>query len=90
MFEKCIELVKAKKYNIIVTDSAEKNYSLMKLCYKFDFKKVDFCKYKNNNFYSAVYAKWIDNKYPNKMKCFFKYNSKKLYIMLKYRKNKGK
>lgn len=90
LVNKCIELAKLKKCNIVVADSAEKNYSLMNLCYKFDFKKVDFCKYKNNNFYSAVYAKWIDNNYPNKVKCFFKYNLKKIYIMFRYKRNTGK
>lgn len=83
-------MAKNKNYNIVVTDSAESNDSFKKLCYKFDFLRVDFCKYKNNDFYTAVYAKWIDNKTPNKVKCFIKYYLKKIYIMLKYNKNNGK
>lgn len=37
LFLKCIELAKDNNCKIIITDSAEKNIALKKLCYKFDF-----------------------------------------------------
>ena len=45
---------------VLVSDSAEKNLAVRHLYLKHGFKIVDCCKYANNNFFSTVYAKWLE------------------------------
>lgn len=51
-------------YGIIIIDSAEENYTIANLVQKTGFVRVDCCKYSNNNFVSAVYAKWLNQECP--------------------------
>ena len=89
LVKECIKIASERKLRIIVSDSAEKNTIIKNLYYKHGFLRVDVCKYAANNFYSAVYAKWINEKAPNKLYCKLRYYLKKIFIMTKFRNPKS-
>lgn len=74
---------------VVVIDSAEQNIGIEKLSLNSGFKKVDCCLYKENNFYSTVYAKWLGGNKPwYDWYIFLIYCIRRFYIHLKYRPGK--
>lgn len=59
LIEQCLAYAREKKVEVVVSDSAEENHILYNLLKKFDFELVDYCKYPQNNFVSAVYAYFL-------------------------------
>ena len=56
LIKQCLAYAREKRVEVVVSDSAEENIILYNLLKKFDFELVDYCKYPQNNFVSAVYA----------------------------------
>ncbi|RHV29202.1 GNAT family N-acetyltransferase [Ruminococcus sp. OM05-10BH] len=56
LVDKCLQYAMKEGVQVVVTDSADKNVIVYNLFKKFGFERVDYCKYQNNNFISAVYA----------------------------------
>lgn len=82
----------AKEYGmkVIYTSSAEGNLIVRNLNIKNGFKKVDYYAYKSNNFYSVVYAKWLDGCPFSDAYINFRYNLRRAYIRLRYKPGKIK
>lgn len=59
LIESVLDYAREYHYKMIVTDSAEENFSFRKLMEHSDFKDVDCVKYSANNFISTVYARWV-------------------------------
>ena len=59
LIEQCLAYAKEIAVDVIVADSAEENITLYNLLKKFDFELVDYCKYPQNNFVTAVYAHFV-------------------------------
>lgn len=70
----------SQKIKVIVTDSAERNLAIKKLYLNNNFRIVDCCKYKNNNFITIVYAKWLDNCPWSRLNIWFHYVLKRMNI----------
>lgn len=62
--DKLIHYSQISGINVLVTDSAEQNIAIKHTFLKYGFKTVDSCLYSLNNFYSNVYAKWLDENCP--------------------------
>ena len=62
--DKIVQYSLEKGIKVLVTDSAEQNIAIKHTFLNFGFKTVDNCLYSANNFYSNVYAKWLDGKCP--------------------------
>ena len=88
LLKKRIEIARNRGINVIVTDSAEQNIIVRNSCLKRNFRKVDYCVYPGNNFYTVGYAKWIGRCPHSKFSCWLHFNLKKLYIRLKYKPGK--
>ena len=74
---------------VVVVDSAEQNIGIKKLSLNSGFKKVDCCLYKENNFYSTVYAKWLGENQPwYDWYISLIYNIRRFYVHLKYKPGK--
>ena len=85
LVEEIISCAKQNKINVVVSDSAEKNKAIHDLYLKCGFKQVDCCKYPSNNFFSTVYAKWLDACPWSNVHIKFKYVLRRLQV---HRKNK--
>lgn len=90
LLEKRIEIAKEKNINVIVTDSAEQNLIVRNNNFKHGFCKVDYCTYAGNNFYTVVYALWLNGCPHSKFSRWLHYNLKRFWIRLIYKPRKIK
>ena len=88
LLKKRIEIAKERNIDVIVTDSAEQNVIVLDSCLKRGFRKVDYCVYPGNNFYTVVYVKWTKACPHSKLSCWLHFHLKRLYIRLKYKPGK--
>ena len=88
LLTKWIDIAKENNVNVLVTDSAEHNTIVRNICLKRSFCKVDYCSYKGNNFYTVVYAKWLNDCPHSKFSCWLHFNLKRLVVKLKYKPGK--
>lgn len=80
LVETIILICEEKHVDIVVSDSAENNLAVKFLYDKFGFKIVDCCKYPENNFISAVYAKWLNEIPYTDSYIKEKYNGRRLLL----------
>ena len=85
ILEKLIEKAGDMGFETAVMTSAEENTAIKKLALKYGFKMVNYDTYRNNNFYSVVYMKWLDHCPFNDGYINMRYNLKRLYTRMRYR-----
>ena len=61
LIDKCLECAQEQKYGAVLSASAERNISFMKVVTKRGFLKVGYGAGTSNNFYSNFYFKWLNS-----------------------------
>ena len=84
-----IEIAKKHDIQVVVSDSAEQNEIVRHLLLSNGFNIVDSCIYRSNNFYTVVYAKWLNGCPWSKTYMRCKYFINRLKTHFKYKPGKG-
>lgn len=90
LVSKCIETAQDRGVKVLVSDSAEDNVIVRNILHKQGFLTVDYCKYAANNFYSNVYAKWINGCPYGDFYRKLRYRLKRFKTRRKYKPDTGR